>query len=101
MAEAKASCERVKSQLRNKGKVTGLSGLNGYSNMGFIPDRRSHHSTACWCRSVYVGLDSPGAKPFFKTAKRILREPDETVRNLFLVTGLGALLLGGAGVVGA
>jgi hypothetical protein len=36
MAEAKASCERVKSQLRNKGKVTGLSGLNGYSNMGFV-----------------------------------------------------------------
>jgi len=100
MAEAKASCERVKSQLRNKGKVTGLSGLNGYSNMGFISIGGATTAQLVGAGLVYVGLDFPGARPFFKTAKRMLREPDETVRNLFLVTGLGALMLGGAGIVG-
>ena len=94
MAEAKASCERVKSQLRNKGKVTGLSGLNGYSNMGFIPEVSATTAQLVGAGLIYVGLDLPGAKPFIKTTKRILQEPNEAVKNFFLLAGMTALLLG-------
>jgi len=99
MAEAKASCERVKSQLRNKGKVTGLSGLNGYSNMGFIPDVSPTTAQLVSAGLIYIGLDLPGAKPFIDTTKRILREPNETVKNIILLVGMGGLLLGGAAAV--
>ena len=101
LEEAKTACEKVKTQLRDTGRVKGISGLNGYGSMGFLGFGGATTAQLIGVGLVYVGLDFPGARPFFKTTKRMLQEPDETVRNLFLVTGLGALLLGGAGTVGA
>ena len=99
LEEAKTACEKVKTQLRDTGRVKGISGLNGYGSMGFIPDVSPTTAQLVGAGLIYVGLDLPGAKPFIKTTKRILQEPNEAIKNLFLVVGMGALLLGGVGTV--
>lgn len=95
LAEAKAACEKVKMQLRDTGKVQGLSGLNGYSAIGadftFGLSTVSLGSLAL----LYIGLDFPGARPVARYAARTLKEPTEAVRNVFVVLGVGGLILGG------
>ena len=58
--------------------------------MGFVSIGGATTAQLIGVGLVYVGSDFPGAR--LQTAKRMLREPDETVRNLFAM-GLGALLL--------
>jgi len=95
LAEAKAACEKVKTQLRDTGMVKGLSGLNGYSAIGadftFGLNTVSLGSLAL----LYVGLDFPGARPVAKYVSKTLKEPTEAVRNVFVLLGVGGLLMGG------
>ena len=99
LEEAKASCEKVKSQLRNKGKVKGISGLNGYGNMGFIQMFSPTTAQLVGAGLIYVGLDLPGAKPFIKTTKRILQRAQRNGEEPHFLVGNGCTLLGGVGTV--
>ena len=86
MDEAKESANRIAFQLRNTGKVEGISGLNGYSQLG----QGAIAPTTLLASAVvtYIGFDAPGARPVLKKIAKTFNEPRSFIQNSMAFIGL-------------
>jgi len=99
LAEAKETANKIAFQLRNTGKVTGLSGLGGYSSFG-APTVSITQLALGSALVLYIGADSPGARPVLQQIKKTFNQPKSAVQNFMMITGalgLGYSILLGTG----
>tara|TARA_B100001939_G_C16772200_1_gene543137 strand:- start:88 stop:726 length:639 start_codon:yes stop_codon:yes gene_type:complete len=90
MDEAKESANRIAFQLRNTGKVEGISGLNGYSQLG---QGAIAPTTLLLASAVvtYIGFDAPGARPVLKQIAKTFNEPRSFIQNSMAFIGLAGV----------
>ena len=91
MDEAKTAANKITFQLRNTGVVKGISGLNGYSQMGggfFSLDNKLLWGSAI---VMYIGADMPGARPVLKKVSKVLQEPKGPVSSAMMFIGLAGV----------
>ena len=92
--EAKESANKVAFQLRNTGVVKGISGLNGYSQMGaggfFSLDNKLLWGSGL---ILYIGADMPGARPVVTQIMKTINEPRNFVNKVMLFGGLTGVLI--------
>ena len=99
LAEAKETANKIAFQLRNTGKVTGISGFNGYASFG-APTIGLQQLAIGSALVLYIGADAPGARPVLNQIKKTFNEPKSAIQNFMMITGalgLGFSILAGTG----
>jgi hypothetical protein len=94
MDEAKTVANKIAEQLRSRGQVKGISGLNGYSSLGaYGPFRTSKFFVAVCAVGAYVGADFPGGRPVVKQLAKTFNEPKSAVQSTLLIGGVAGLIV--------
>lgn len=92
MDEAKTAANQIAEQLRSRGQVKGISGLNGYSSLGsYGPFRTSTFFVGVCAVFAYVGADMPGARPVAKQLAKTFNEPKSAVQSFMLIGGVSGI----------
>jgi len=92
MDEAKAAAEKCAYNMRNSGKASGISGLNGYGSMGGVfGSALSSQVFLASAAVLYIGADMPGARTVINQVAKTLREPKTAVQNTMMLMGLAGM----------
>jgi len=92
MDEAKAAAEKCAYNMRNSGKASGISGLNGYGSMGGVLGSAIESKLFLGSAVVlYIGAGLPGAEMVVKQVSKTLREPKTAVQNAMMFVGLSGM----------
>ena len=95
MDEAKATANQIADQLRSRGQVKGISGLNGYSSLGsYGPFGTTKMFVLSCAIAAYVGADFPGGRPVVKQLAKTFNEPKSAVQSFLLIGGVSGLAYG-------
>lgn len=95
MDEAKATANQIAEQLRSRGQVKGISGLNGYSSLGaYGPFGTTKMFVLSCALAAYVGADFPGGRPVVKQLAKTFNEPKSAVQSVLLIGGVSGLVYG-------
>lgn len=95
MDEAKTVANQIAEQLRSRGQVKGISGLNGYSSLGaYGPFGTSKSFIVVCALAAYVGADMPGARPVAKKLAETFNEPKRAVQSTLLIGGVAGIAYG-------
>ena len=95
MDEAKTAANQIAEQLRSRGQVKGISGLNGYSSLGaYGPFGTTKMFVLSCAIAAYVGADFPGGRPVVKQLAKTFNEPKSAVQSFLLIGGVSGLAYG-------
>jgi len=95
MDEAKTAANQIAEQLRSRGQVKGISGLNGYSPLGaYGPFGTTKMFVLSCAIAAYVGADFPGGRPVVKQLAKTFNEPKSAVQSFLLIGGVSGLAYG-------
>jgi len=95
MDEAKTAANQIAEQLRSRGQVKGISGLNGYSSLGaYGPFGTTKMFVLSCAIAAYVGADFPGGRLVVKQLAKTFNEPKSAVQSFLLIGGVSGLAYG-------